>query len=68
MQVAYRTGEPCYVCGTPIQTKRVGGRNAFFVQYASIDLHLFPRNISTGGIHGKLSDSDRLWRNRVRNK
>lgn len=30
LQVAYRTGEPCYVCGTPIQTKRVGGRNAFF--------------------------------------
>lgn len=28
--VAYRTGEACYNCGTAIETKRVGGRNAFF--------------------------------------
>lgn len=30
LQVAYRTDEPCYVCGHLIQTKRVGGRNAFY--------------------------------------
>lgn len=30
LQVAYRTGQPCYVCGHPIETKRVGGRNAFY--------------------------------------
>ena len=30
LQVAYRTGQPCYVCGTLVETKRVGGRNAFF--------------------------------------
>ncbi|HAK72817.1 MAG TPA: Fpg/Nei family DNA glycosylase, partial [Sporomusaceae bacterium] len=22
--------EPCYECGLPIQTQRVGGRNAFY--------------------------------------
>lgn len=30
LQVAYRTGQPCYACGHTIETKRVGGRNAFF--------------------------------------
>lgn len=30
LQVAYRTGQPCYRCGEAIQTKRVGGRNAFY--------------------------------------
>lgn len=30
LQVAYRTGKPCYVCCHPIETKRVGGRNAFY--------------------------------------
>ncbi|WP_223226016.1 bifunctional DNA-formamidopyrimidine glycosylase/DNA-(apurinic or apyrimidinic site) lyase [Sporomusa sp. GT1] len=30
LQVAYRTGLPCYVCRTSIETKRVGGRNAFY--------------------------------------
>lgn len=30
LQVAYRTGKPCYICGTLIETKRVGGRNAFY--------------------------------------
>lgn len=30
LQVAYRTGQPCYVCSSPIETKRVGGRNAFY--------------------------------------
>lgn len=30
LQVAYRTGKPCFVCGNLIVTKRVGGRNAFF--------------------------------------
>jgi len=30
LQVAYRTGAPCYVCSHPIETKRIGGRNAFF--------------------------------------
>jgi len=30
LKVAYRTGAPCYECSSPIQTKRVGGRNAFY--------------------------------------
>lgn len=30
LKVAYRTGKPCYVCQHEIETKRVGGRNAFF--------------------------------------
>lgn len=30
LQVAYRTGEPCHLCGHEILTKKVGGRNAFF--------------------------------------
>lgn len=30
LKVAYRTGQPCYLCGHPIQSKKVGGRNAFF--------------------------------------
>lgn len=30
LQVAYRTGKPCYRCGKDILTKRVGGRNAFY--------------------------------------
>jgi len=30
LKVAYRTGQPCYTCGHLIETKRVGGRNAFF--------------------------------------
>lgn len=30
LQVAYRTGKPCYTCGHAIETKRVGGRNAFY--------------------------------------
>ncbi len=30
LQVAYRTGQPCYTCGTAIITSRVGGRNAFY--------------------------------------
>lgn len=30
LKVAYRTNEPCYECGLPIQTQRVGGRNAFY--------------------------------------
>lgn len=30
LKVAYRTGKPCYECTSPIQTKRVGGRNAFY--------------------------------------
>lgn len=30
LQVAYRTGQPCYGCSHPIETKRVGGRNAFY--------------------------------------
>lgn len=30
LQVAYRTGQPCYICHTFIETKRVGGRNAFY--------------------------------------
>lgn len=30
LQVAYRTGQPCLVCSQPIETKRVGGRNAFY--------------------------------------
>lgn len=30
LQVAYRTGQPCYICRTLIETKRVGGRNAFY--------------------------------------
>ncbi|HWR43976.1 DNA-formamidopyrimidine glycosylase [Sporomusa sp.] len=30
LQVAYRTGQPCNVCSHLIETKRVGGRNAFF--------------------------------------
>jgi formamidopyrimidine-DNA glycosylase len=30
LKVAYRAGEACYVCGNPIKTKRVSGRNAFF--------------------------------------
>ena len=30
LQVAYRTGQPCYTCGHAIETKRVGGRNAFY--------------------------------------
>ena len=30
LKVAYRTGKPCFTCGTSIETKRVGGRNAFF--------------------------------------
>jgi formamidopyrimidine-DNA glycosylase len=30
LQVAYRTGKPCYVCGHEIVTERVGGRNAFY--------------------------------------
>ena len=30
LKVAYRTGEPCHECGVPIQTQRVGGRNAFY--------------------------------------
>lgn len=30
LQVAYRTGQPCYRCGAVIMTKRVGGRNAFY--------------------------------------
>lgn len=30
LQVAYRTGKPCYRCGKAILTKRVGGRNAFY--------------------------------------
>lgn len=30
LKVAYRTGKPCYVCNNTIETKRVGGRNAFF--------------------------------------
>lgn len=30
LQVAYRTGKPCYVCGEKIVSKRVGGRNAFY--------------------------------------
>ncbi|MDF2569191.1 MAG: mutM 1 [Sporomusa sp.] len=30
LQVAYRTGQPCYICSRPIETKRVGGRNAFY--------------------------------------
>lgn len=30
LKVAYRTGKSCYICGTKIKTKRVGGRNAFF--------------------------------------
>lgn len=30
LQVAYRTGQPCYTCGHPVETKRVGGRNAFY--------------------------------------
>jgi formamidopyrimidine-DNA glycosylase len=30
LQVAYRTGKPCLVCGHSIETQRVAGRNAFF--------------------------------------
>lgn len=30
LQVAYRAGKACYVCGHQIQIKKVGGRNAFF--------------------------------------
>lgn len=30
LQVAYRTGQPCTVCKHLIETKRVGGRNAFY--------------------------------------
>nr|WP_092072490.1 bifunctional DNA-formamidopyrimidine glycosylase/DNA-(apurinic or apyrimidinic site) lyase [Dendrosporobacter quercicolus]NSL48509.1 bifunctional DNA-formamidopyrimidine glycosylase/DNA-(apurinic or apyrimidinic site) lyase [Dendrosporobacter quercicolus DSM 1736]SDM42880.1 DNA-(apurinic or apyrimidinic site) lyase [Dendrosporobacter quercicolus] len=30
LQVAYRTGQPCNVCGAAIETSRVGGRNAFY--------------------------------------
>lgn len=30
LQVAYRTGQPCYSCGHAVETKRVGGRNAFY--------------------------------------
>ena len=30
LQVAYRTGQPCTICGRLIETKRVGGRNAFY--------------------------------------
>ncbi|QDR80015.1 bifunctional DNA-formamidopyrimidine glycosylase/DNA-(apurinic or apyrimidinic site) lyase [Sporomusa termitida] len=30
LQVAYRTGRPCTVCSHLIETKRVGGRNAFY--------------------------------------
>lgn len=30
LKVAYRTGKPCLLCGKPIISKRVGGRNAFF--------------------------------------
>jgi len=30
LKVAYRTGKPCFECSAPIQTQRVGGRNAFY--------------------------------------
>ncbi|MDF2873828.1 MAG: mutM 1 [Sporomusa sp.] len=30
LQVAYRTGQPCTVCSQLIESKRVGGRNAFY--------------------------------------
>lgn len=30
LKVAYRTGKPCFKCSEPIQTQRVGGRNAFY--------------------------------------
>lgn len=30
LKVAYRTGQPCFICGTLIETRRVGGRNAFY--------------------------------------
>ena len=30
LKVAYRTGQPCYTCGSLVETKRVGGRNAFY--------------------------------------
>ncbi|WP_425060497.1 Formamidopyrimidine-DNA glycosylase [Sporomusa carbonis] len=30
LQVAYRTGQPCYVCGHLIETRKVAGRNAFY--------------------------------------
>lgn len=30
LKVAYRTGQPCYICRSSIETKRVGGRNAFY--------------------------------------
>ncbi|MEG6584681.1 bifunctional DNA-formamidopyrimidine glycosylase/DNA-(apurinic or apyrimidinic site) lyase [Dendrosporobacter sp. 1207_IL3150] len=30
LQVAYRTGEQCFVCSDIIKTEKVGGRNAFY--------------------------------------
>ncbi len=30
LKVAYRTGQPCFICGTLIETGRIGGRNAFY--------------------------------------
>lgn len=30
LQVAYRTGKPCFICQHIIETKKVGGRNAFY--------------------------------------